>query len=76
MWRGFWAANAAMRCSRSCCARAGSGFWLRGFELVVCEEGRAVVRVRAVVVRRTAFGICIVVFWGWSWWEVDLVSDG
>lgn len=35
-----------------------------GFELVVWEvEGRAVVRVRAVVVRRTAFEICIVGFW-------------
>ncbi len=28
---------------------------------MVWEEGRAVVRVRAVVVRRTAFEICIVV---------------
>lgn len=61
MWRGFWAAKAARRSWRICCARARSGFWRGGFELVVWEEGRAVVRVRAVVVRRTAFEICIVV---------------
>lgn len=64
VWRGFWAANAARRCSRSWCARARLAFWLEGFELGCWEEGRAFVRVRAVVVRRMAVGMCIVGFWG------------
>ena len=43
-------------------ARARSRFLLGASELVVWVEGRAVVRDRVVVVRRTAFEICIVGF--------------
>ena len=74
VWRGFWAAKAARRCSRMI-SRARARFLLGASELVVWVEGRAVVRVRAVVVRRTAFEICIVGFWGRSWCEVIFVSD-
>ena len=75
MWRGFCAAKAARRCSRMISrARARSGSLLGASDLVVWVEGRAVARVRAVVVRRRVFEICIVSFWSRSWSEVVFVS--